>query len=515
MISKATFKTIQNWTTECNDHHACVKPNTEKNSYAGPSRLVFLAADNPECVKIVDVKTKMDYIALSYCWGRDGTMKLTRSNLGMWKELLPVQELPKTLRDSMAFARLLGMEYIWIDRLCIIQDDLESMAREIAAMPQVYSEAWLTLSVSSAKDCRDGFLFSAKECHEALPKSLIAVRLRCPDGALGFVTLTEKSDWEKPSKESIDYRAWTMQESMLSPRLLRFSSRYIEWNCKSGEETHYHDGTESIGGVNSKVLKDGMNRPAGDLRWSTIVANYSERQLNFPGDKLPAISALAQFFYQHNINDGSGESEYLAGIWKKALPKALMWRTRSSDRNTRPAVYRAPSWSWASVDGPVDISGKNLDIVFVTRIRHIQLIRCGVTPVSPLAPYGAVSSGYIKLIGRMIQAYWDLGAKKVSHVDFDDVHGWPDVSNDDLPKDPDQNVEKVPVSCLELGKTGRGHTQTIGLILVPATGQYLSADSGIKTQQFRRVGIFGYPTKVNLVRVMPFNQCPHTIITIV
>jgi hypothetical protein len=153
MVSQSTIETIRLWIVECDNHSNCTQQPDERDStgiYRGPSRLVFLSTDDPDFVKIVDVEINVDYLALSYCWGGDGTMKLTKSSLDKWNLSLPVQELPRTLRDSVAFARYLGSEYIWIDRLYIIQDDQQDITREIAAMPEINSQAFLTLSVSSA-----------------------------------------------------------------------------------------------------------------------------------------------------------------------------------------------------------------------------------------------------------------------------------------------------------------------------------------------------------------------------
>jgi hypothetical protein len=169
------------------------KENIPRSDYQGPSRLVFVGAAIPRIVSLTNSESKKDYIALSYCWGGDETMKLTRSTIGRWTQSLPFAELPKTLRDSIIFTRHLGLEYVWIDGLCIIQDDIVDTTVEISAMPSIYSGAWLTLSVSKAKTCQDGFLFSI-ESHKFQHRNMLAVHYRCPDGSVGLVTLTPKED---------------------------------------------------------------------------------------------------------------------------------------------------------------------------------------------------------------------------------------------------------------------------------------------------------------------------------
>ncbi len=111
----------------------------------------------------------------------------------------------------------LGLRFIWIDSLCIIQDDENDKAIEISRMPEVYELAWVTISASSAWGCSDGFLTD----RTTIDKYTCAVQYRCRNGRLGSVLLVPQ---DSPRADPLDSRAWALQERLLSPRLIEFAS---------------------------------------------------------------------------------------------------------------------------------------------------------------------------------------------------------------------------------------------------------------------------------------------------
>ena len=122
-------------------------------------------------------------------------------------------------------------------------------------------------------------------------------------------------------------------------------------------------------------------------QWRRLVSYYARLELSFPSDKLPAISAIAG-----RMGSALGD-EYLAGIWKSRLPQDLLWDVRH--RHPRPREYRAPSWSWAAIDGdPSRISTVNESF-------SLELLQCRTELESPAAPYGAVKGGNLVMRGRL------------------------------------------------------------------------------------------------------------------
>jgi hypothetical protein len=182
------FQKIKEWIKQCGTHIECVQAiekSLEPGRGEGPARLLYVGSSNASTVTLVEREMNMEYIALSYCW---------------------------------------------VDRLCIIQDDVADISHEIAAMPEVYKIAYLTLSASSAVTSQDVFLQSRDEAHAQLSRSRIALSYICPDGSIGSITLIthrEPNLARMPNTLPVDARAWTMQEQRLSSRLLQFCSYHL------------------------------------------------------------------------------------------------------------------------------------------------------------------------------------------------------------------------------------------------------------------------------------------------
>jgi Heterokaryon incompatibility protein (HET) len=83
------------------------------------------------------------------------------SNLNSYTQELSIV-FPKTLSDAIKVCREIGMRYIWIDALCIVQDDPKDKAREIGQMGRIYKDATLTIMAASAKTVHEGSVDDAK-----------------------------------------------------------------------------------------------------------------------------------------------------------------------------------------------------------------------------------------------------------------------------------------------------------------------------------------------------------------
>lgn len=164
------------------------------------------------------------YVALSYCWGPDGQAKtLTHATIREFKNAIVVRELPQTLRDAILVTRKLGIRYLWIDALCIIQDSDSDKARELTQMPSIYKNALLTVSAAIAEDCEKGFLHDRPQIVKEIDQSFCVPLIwdvRQPDGELGTeVWLCPDEDRgfkiKDYDEEVIESRGWTFQEAWL------------------------------------------------------------------------------------------------------------------------------------------------------------------------------------------------------------------------------------------------------------------------------------------------------------
>ena len=210
-------------------HHKCPYG---KSTFT-PSRLLRLVQcpDGSLCVVLQDTPkggdyTKADrYTSLSYCWGGHQEFQLNAHTEATLINGIPVSSLPQTLRDAVFVTYNLGLQFIWVDCLCIRQDNPQDIALEIAQMPQVYTNSFITISAARARHSNEGFLHDIS----SPPISEPAFRLpfACPGGELGSVILSTGL-----VKSPISERAWTLQEYVLSRRVLQFTDAGLHWTCR-------------------------------------------------------------------------------------------------------------------------------------------------------------------------------------------------------------------------------------------------------------------------------------------
>jgi len=228
----------------------------------------------------------------------------------------------------------------------------------------------------------------------------------CASGALGTITVREKLPY-LTTFEPITRRAWTFQERLLSPRLLIYGKRLM-WQCNSAQ--HSDGGVEDwsydrVGTGQNRLApvlasSDPPNLSLFSLQqlyktWYDGVHEYSRRELTFPQDKLPSIAGVANEFYRLTGDD------YLAGLWRNNLLHDLMWYTWDTIPLSKPSIWRAPSWSWASVDNPV-IYGK----IAEDSTPMSKVLSCNVVPLARIARFSQVTSGILEISGPLKRIDW-------------------------------------------------------------------------------------------------------------
>jgi hypothetical protein len=357
------------------------------------------------------------YVALSYCWGGPQRHRTERNRIQRHVHALPMEGLPKSLQDAILLTRVLGIQYIWIDSLCIIQDCDEDRDREMARMANIYKNAIFTISAGRAKSCDEGFLGVQDKRVSSLQMS-IKLPMNCLNGAVGSVLLYPSRKQSRGDDRPIDKRAWTYQEKLLSRRMVNFLDDAVEWtgpNCEMSDDQmgNYELGatdrtylnlTKLFGSLSNGirilylVLEYGHLAPEGledlPIYWWTAVYEYTHGSLSNLDDKLPAIAGVASEF--HNLN-GDG---YIAGLWMSHLTKDLQWRCgksleeESNNIGSKDLKYDPPTWTWASVHecvifGPSKEYGLDSD--------RVEIIDCKVNLVSPSAPFGCVNGGELRL----------------------------------------------------------------------------------------------------------------------
>lgn len=193
-----------------------------------PSRLLEVSpASDPNHIRLVETTPgwQCTWACLSYVWGGDQRDKTTMSILPEYLNDICLDILPQTIKDAVSVCRELGIAYLWIDSFCIVQDDEIDKAREIPRMAFIYRYALLTIAASRAHTVDEGFLHHVSPfCYQRFAPTSLRFRDRCGRESKVVIMTEEcpKFILHKP-KEPIESRAWTLQEQLLSPRLLSYT----------------------------------------------------------------------------------------------------------------------------------------------------------------------------------------------------------------------------------------------------------------------------------------------------
>jgi hypothetical protein len=271
---------------------------------------------------------------------------------------IKLAELPRTFRDAVLVTRMMGIRFLWIDSLCIIQDNNSDWQAESARMADVFMNADITLAASAATNSDEGFIPSRE--------TTLQVRGLEDNSGEGSATTRHSGDAEATyfrratdeerslSSSPLFQRGWVLQETLLSRRTIHFAKDQLFWQCR--ERLASEDG--SLDGLWTKTQFHLDTLTKADESWWTWVEDYSKRHLTKPSDKLAAIAGLTKVVAQVN-----GNGEPLAGLWSHDIHFGLMWTVSGHSRwaqsgippdNTRRSpVAGLPSWSWVSMDSPV------------------------------------------------------------------------------------------------------------------------------------------------------------------
>ncbi|KAF4985376.1 hypothetical protein FDECE_16599 [Fusarium decemcellulare] len=379
-----------------------------------PSRL--LDVQNEDSIRLVELKhaphdekllaSSLGFAALSYCWGGQQSVILTRALKQHLLDGFSKSELPKTIQDAIRTVKKLGLRYLWVDALCIEQDNDEDKGAEIGHMATYYGSATVTICAAAALRSDQGFLFRRKvPSFEAGPFRLALFN---KNGANeGHVYLLKDS--EAPPEHTTT-RGWTMQESLLSRRMLVDADRQLYWVCNTstaGCNSSEPPLVEKAVG-SARWLVDGIypiealiTRPTYN-QWSVSLRNYTTRHLGVPGDKLLAISSLVAHLMEI-AKKRKEDPVYIAGLFvltadESSLHTQLLWHASERSKLCRTSTYRAPSWSWAAMDGPIMTSQSRVTNKSpVHRPEEIAVIHSHVDLVYQNLPLGSVKGGSLTI----------------------------------------------------------------------------------------------------------------------
>lgn len=330
------------------------------------------------------------YAALSYCWGDISFFNLTPENHGDLPNGFAVDRLPQTLQDAIEITRGLGIQYLWVDALCIIQgqsaEAKEDWARQSIQMDTVFSNAAVVLGVAGSSHPFDGIGYWPYRFRDMVEINAVQHKTgpsRQHTIQPGRCFIASEEIVEEDTLGVLHTRGWTFQERILATRFIHLGKEKVFFECNHGRQ--YQGYKEDP--FRLHLCKRLDPSPRFDS-WHELVVEYSKRQLTVPTDRLIAISGVAKRFAPSIGLAG----RYLAGMWEDNLIYDLLWCTESPS----PRISSAPSWSWAS---------NNSEISYERIRRHFcnpscaKIIDTDVTDFP--AMYGFRSTGSIRVKGYL------------------------------------------------------------------------------------------------------------------
>ncbi|KAK0669852.1 heterokaryon incompatibility protein-domain-containing protein [Cercophora samala] len=347
-LSKYTPNTIGHFIAElleeCSSHHGsgCCPPNAShsKNNATEeevdlPTRLLsILKEDTGLRVKLVETSgSKGRYFALSHTWGPPEKRPLctTRKTFAKMRAGIPDSDLPATFREAVRVTHASGVSFIWIDSLCIIQDDDEDWKTQAAAMAAVYRNASLVIAAAASDDSTRGLCLV--NTHQPV---VYRFPYRTAQGTIdGCYYLAPLPNGPLRTEETIQgplrSRAWAFQEWYLATRIVLFTTYGIYWKCARFEMDER--------GVHTDLLI--YER----FSWFYLLEEYSQKSITRPTDRLVALQGIISV-EQERRND-----RYLGlGVWEHDLAQQLLWR-RQEDVPPDSYIAQYPSWCWAATGG--------------------------------------------------------------------------------------------------------------------------------------------------------------------
>lgn len=432
---------MQNCTSTTTTHRQCERPTIKRQL---PLRLVDVMPDQPPQihsdsgltrnefqtldidiappVRIISTKSlplDIRYMTLSHRWGNspsiilNSTTASTLLNSNIPSELLESSNA-KLFRHAMYVTRCLGIRYLWVDSMCIMQDDDSEKAKEITLMGEIYYNSSLNISATDSTSGADGLIFN-RDVLKTSPCQL-SVQLLGVNETLDLVAFHNKILVESDEGE-LNRRGWVLQERILSPRVLHFTKHQVFWECNSLLASDIRPEGEPIDPTSPSDMRGILSASSSlalpddtmNALWYDVVRQYSATSLSFSGDRLLAVSALAE---RYSILSLQSPAEYVAGIWMAHLPLALVWRRiprteapSMSLQNTNQEQI-APTWSWAALTCAVESA--DMDYLHP----NITVVDLGGIQRRSASQFDGVTSCWLRVRGHMCKV--EQGAETAS-----------------------------------------------------------------------------------------------------
>ncbi|OCL15083.1 HET-domain-containing protein [Glonium stellatum] len=449
-----------------------------------PRRLLVVDADSVKLVEIGKTTEKTEYFALSHRWGPQETFKTTETTISDFKNGFPISVLPRTFRDALEVTRACGYRHLWIDSLCIIQDNPDDWKEESPRMAVVYGNAVCTIMATDAEDS-DGGLF----CHSASDQS------------------------GRHSSGALNSRAWVVQERMISSRTLAYTNNSVDWECRE------YDATQNEPRLVKRLLQDDREalpthpkelfsllrdfRINGEIKdseselhefadfedgligerdsynpflkvWWQFLELYTPCSLSHEADKFLAMNGIAAITQRHTRLRNTW------GLWRNFLEHELLWSIDpQGPPSSRPKRWRAPFWSWASTENGKVINNYYKRLPVLPRLMIKPEIQVPVNtsfderlPILAWTPmnYSMVLKGDLRTANLIVTL--DEAKNRIYAIELESTGRWSESEEHEFRPDTPMQICSSSVQCFlvlhyDKGRLGGDYYVDVRLVLLP------------------------------------------------
>lgn len=413
-LSETSFSWAQKYIAKCTQSHEYCRYQKEGRDI--PTRLINLRRIGHDYALRLEhhdsIPPGSPYVALSYCWGDfKPACMTTAETLYQNMESIPWATVPRTFQDAVKFTLSIGIQYLWIDSICIIQKDQKDWQQEAGKMYAVYKNSFLTLAALSGPDSTFGLrTASVKQRSTPIAQLRTTQETTSCTVYLRGLHYLDSDCGDNHERASMNYyplldRAWAYQERVIPPRMMFFTESEMIYQCLEDVKCECEDARQGTRATEKLLLKKSQvylstssgssssssfpramacsgefgrtdrdraydistnstgtpaikDSRASKIAWtwrSEVVPEYSKFKISLSRDRLPALEAIAQQFSNVRPND-----DYLAGLWSSSLLQDLLWTCSGTKKQVpqspKAELYRPfnlPTWSWASLQSPI------------------------------------------------------------------------------------------------------------------------------------------------------------------
>lgn len=297
-------RSILHWMRYCLENHKHCNAILEKRG--SPTRVIDVGTKDRASLRLLAGENEAtEYATLSYCWGHTNNYMTTKSNLTQHMCNIELDNLPPAIQDAIRLTRLLGLRYIWIDALCIIQDDRNDWMQQASKMHNVYSHATLTIAIDMLEDTSTRLFIDRSARHNHIVPLLWPLEKEGSEPLYLHILPIFSYFSDAVARMPLSRRGWSFQERALSTRVLHMGDEMCYWECKEtcigeDDEIGKYNVIDDFYHLRDLILPPRNGQELTTLKmhdnWAWVIREYSKRKLSVDGDRFAALEGITTLF---------------------------------------------------------------------------------------------------------------------------------------------------------------------------------------------------------------------------